>query len=142
MYPSFIYTELAEWVHLYFSMTSYKKPEQTFWPSLYFTFHGFSVPNNLLVKVNETISPTSLNEHLVFVFIDLFIFGCAGFSVAAMGFLYSSCGAQPSDCGSFSLLAHGLQGAWASVVGVCGPGCPAASGVFPDQGSKPCPLHW
>jgi len=20
--------------------------------------------------------------------------------------------------------------------------CPTASGIFPDQGSKPCPLHW
>ena len=42
-----------------------------------------------MVKVNETISPTSLDERLVFVFIDLFIFGCAGFSAAAVGFLYS-----------------------------------------------------
>ena len=76
-------------VHLGFSMTSYEKPEQTFWPSLYFIFHRFSAPNNLLVKVNETISPISLDERLVFVFIDFFIFGCAEFSIAALGFLFS-----------------------------------------------------
>ncbi|KAJ8796210.1 hypothetical protein J1605_018152 [Eschrichtius robustus] len=23
-----------------------------------------------------------------------------------------------------------------------GPGCSAACGIFPDQGSNPCPLHW
>ena len=23
-----------------------------------------------------------------------------------------------------------------------GPSCPAACGIFPDQGSNPCPLHW
>ena len=23
-----------------------------------------------------------------------------------------------------------------------GPSCPAARGIFPDQGSNPCPLHW
>ena len=24
----------------------------------------------------------------------------------------------------------------------CGPSCSAACGIFPDQGSNPCPLHW
>ena len=23
-----------------------------------------------------------------------------------------------------------------------GPSCSAACGIFPDQGSNPCPLHW
>ena len=29
-----------------------------------------------------------------------------------------------------------------SVVVVHGPSCSAACGIFPDQGSNPCPLHW
>ena len=29
-----------------------------------------------------------------------------------------------------------------SVVVTHGPSCPAACGIFPDQGSNPCPLHW
>ena len=29
-----------------------------------------------------------------------------------------------------------------SVVVAHGPSCSAARGVFPDQGSNPCPLHW
>ena len=29
-----------------------------------------------------------------------------------------------------------------SVVVAHGPSCSAACGIFPDQGSTPCPLHW
>ena len=29
-----------------------------------------------------------------------------------------------------------------SVVVAHGPSCSVASGIFPDQGSNPCPLHW
>ena len=29
-----------------------------------------------------------------------------------------------------------------SVVGAHGRSCSAACGIFPDQGSNPCPLHW
>ena len=40
-----------------------------------------------------------------------------------------------SSCGSWAL----EQG---SVVVAHGPSCSAACGIFPDQGSNPCPLHW
>ena len=29
-----------------------------------------------------------------------------------------------------------------SVIVARGPSCSAACGIFPDQGSNPCPLHW
>ena len=29
-----------------------------------------------------------------------------------------------------------------SVIAPHGPSCSAACGIFPDQGSNPCPLHW
>ena len=38
----------------------------------------------------------------------------------------SSCGSRPQSTGS---VAHGLS-------------CPVACGIFLDQGSNPCPLHW
>ena len=71
------------------------------------------------------------------------------------------CGAQASHCGGFSCCGHRLQarglqqlwrmgsvvvgrGLWSagSVVVAHGLSCSAACGIFPDQGSNPCPLHW
>ena len=40
----------------------------------------------------------------------------------------SRCGAQAPDAQSSVVVAHG-------------PSCSAACGIFPDQGSNPCPLH-
>ena len=36
----------------------------------------------------------------------------------------------------------GALGTWASVVVAHGLSCSVACGIFPDQGSNPCPLHW
>ena len=36
---------------------------------------------------------------------------------------------------------HGLYGTWASVLMAHGLSCSAACGIFPEQGSNPCPLH-
>ena len=71
------------------------------------------------------------------------------------------CGAQPSHCSGFSCCRVWALGAWASVVvahrlsscgsqalehrlGIVAHGlsCSTACGIFPDQGSNPCPLHW
>ena len=51
-----------------------------------------------------------------------FIFGCTGSLFLHVGFLYLW-------CKGFSSVVHGLS-------------CPTACGIFPDQGSNPCPLHW
>ena len=53
----------------------------------------------------------------------------------------SSCRAWASHCSGFSC--HGAQalGCAGSVV-AHGLSCPAACGIFPDQGSNLCPLHW
>ena len=37
---------------------------------------------------------------------------------------------------------HGLYSTQASVVTMCGLSCPAACGIFMDQGSNLCPMHW
>ena len=45
--------------------------------------------------------------------------------------------------GVASLVAeHGLWGMWASVAGAFRLSCPKAYGIFLDQGSNLCPLHW
>ena len=36
---------------------------------------------------------------------------------------------------------HRLQTPGSAIV-AHGPSCSAACGIFPDQGSNPCPLHW
>ena len=50
---------------------------------------------------------------------------CAGFSLSRP-LLLRSIG---SRCAGSVIVAHG-------------PSCSAACGIFPDQGSNPCPLHW
>ena len=90
-----------------------------------------------------------------------FIFGCVGSSLLCVRPLWLwragatlLCGAQASYCGGFSccgawdlgarasvVVAHGLQSA-GSVVVAHGLDCSAACGIFPDQGSNPCPLRW
>ena len=51
-------------------------------------------------------------------------------------------GGRASHCrGLFLLRGTGSRRA-GSVVVAHGPSCSAACGIFPDQGSNPCPLHW
>ena len=54
---------------------------------------------------------------------------------------FSSCGAWASHCGGLSCWVQAL-GSRASVVVEHGLCCSAACGIFPDQGSNPCPLNW
>ena len=63
---------------------------------------------------------------------------------------FSSCGER----GPLFITVHGPLNIAASLVGSTGsrcagsvvvahgPSCSAACGIFPDQGSNPCPLHW
>ena len=54
--------------------------------------------------------------------------------------LLSGCNAQASHCRGFSCC-----GSWAlecSVVSAHRLNCSTACGIFPDQWSNPCPLHW
>ena len=50
------------------------------------------------------------------------------------------CGARASHCRGL-LRSTGSRRA-GSVVVAHGPSCSTACGIFPDQGSNPCPLHW
>ena len=68
-------------------------------------------------------------------------------SVRGLSLVVASGGHSSSRCAGLSLLRPLLL--WStgsrragSVIVAHGPSCSAARGIFPDQGSNPCPLHW
>ena len=60
--------------------------------------------------------------------------------VASGGHSSSQC-AGPSPSRPLLLRSTGSRRA-GSVIAAHGPSCSAACGIFPDQDSNPCPLHW
>ena len=85
-----------------------------------------------------------------FFFINLFIYFwlCWVFvSVRGLSLVVASGGHSSSQCAGLSLSwplslrSTGSRRAGSAVV-AHGPSCSAACGIFPDQGSNPCPLHW
>ena len=68
-------------------------------------------------------------------------------SVRGLSLVAASGGHSSSRCAGLSLsrpLLLQSTGSWraGSVIMAHGPSCSAACGIFPDQGSNPCPLHW
>ena len=110
----------------------------------------------------------SANVECIFFFFWLHwvFFAALGLSLVVGGGGFSCCGARAlgarasvvvarrlSSCGTRAsvVVAHGLSGCgsraqwlWlaGSIVVAHGLSCSAACGIFPDQGSNPCPLHW
>ena len=104
---------------------------------------------------------------LVLIYLFVF-FGCVGSLLLHTGFLELwragatlCCSERVFHCGGFSRCGARALGTRASVVVarglsscgfpalehrlsscVHGLSCSAACGIFPDQGSNPCPLHW
>ena len=87
---------------------------------------------------------------LCYLFIYLFIYFwlCWVFvSVRGLSLVVASGGHSSSRCAGLSLSrplllrSTGSRRA-GSVIVARGPSCSAACGIFPDQGSNPCPLHW
>ena len=67
--------------------------------------------------------------------------------VWGLSLVVASGGHSSSRCTGFSLSRPlPLRGTGSrragSVIVAHGPSCSAARGIFPDQGSNPCPLHW
>ena len=58
--------------------------------------------------------------------------------------LVAACGLSliVASGGLLFVAVHGLLIAVASLVTEHGLSCSAACGIFPDQESNPCPLHW
>ena len=107
--------------------------------------------------LNKVTIPCPNNSSLFFflrqvfcVFKNLFIYFwlCWVFiSVRGLSLVVASGGHSSSRCAGLSLLWPLLLRSTGSrrtgsVVVAHGPSCSAACGIFPDQGSNPCPLHW
>ena len=81
-------------------------------------------------------------------YLFIYFWLCWGFvSVPGLSLVAASGGHSSSRCAGLSLSrplllrSTGSRRA-GSVVVAHGPSCSAACGIFPDQGSNPCPLHW
>ena len=81
----------------------------------------------------------------IYIYIYIFFFFLAVLGLCCCTRAFSSCG----EWGLLLLWSMGSRhvgfsccGARASVVVAHGPSCSAACGIFPDQGSNLCPLHW
>ena len=84
----------------------------------------------------------------LFIYLFIYFWLCWVFiSVRGLSLVVASGGHSSLWCTGLSLLWPLLL--WStgsrrsgSVVVAHGPSCSAACGIFPDQGSNPCPLHW
>ena len=84
----------------------------------------------------------------LFIYLFVYLWLCWVFvSVRGLSLIASSGGHSSSWCAGLSLSrplllrSKGSRRA-SSVIVAHGPSCSAACGIFPDQGSNPCPLHW
>ena len=84
----------------------------------------------------------------IYSFVYFYFWLCWVFvSVRGLSLVAASGGHSSSRCAGLSLsrppwLRRTSSRRAGSVVVAHGPSCSAACGIFPDQGSNPCPLHW
>ena len=89
-----------------------------------------------------------LRNPKLFIFLFIYFWLCWVFvSVRELSLVAASGGHSSSRCAGLSLsrpllLPSTGSGRAGSVVVAHGPSCSAACGIFRDQGSNPCPLHW
>ena len=82
-------------------------------------------------------------EILSFFFLLIYLWLCWVFvSVRGLSLVVASGGHSSLRCVGLSLSRPLLLWSTGSVIVAHGPSCYAACGIFPDQGSNPCPLHW
>ena len=84
----------------------------------------------------------------LFIYLFIYLWLCWVFvSVRGLSPFAASGGHSSSRCAGLSLSrplllrSTGSRRAGSAIV-AHGPSCSAARGIFPDQGSNPCPLHW
>ena len=108
-----------------------------------------SHPRTLFDALESTAQRAFLELFFFFNFIYLFIYWLCWVFVSVQGLplVAASGGHSSSRCAGLSpsrpllLRSTGSRRA-GSVVVAHGPSCSTACGIFPDQGSNPCPLHW
>ena len=110
-----------------------------------FTFYpDFSASGMLIFYVSKFNIPYFLK----FIYLFIYLWLCWVFvSVQGLSLVVASGGHSSSRCAGLSLSRPLLL--WntgsrraGSVTVAHGPSCSTACGIFPDQGSNPCPLHW
>ena len=128
-FPSFFFSTLDQW----FSSLDVKRFNQLW---------------NLIFKY------LGLQQGFFFFWLHWFFVAACGLSLVAVREGYSSLQCTASHCGGFSCCGAQALGARASVVVACGLQSAGsvvvahglsgstACGIFWDQGSNPCPLHW
>ena len=136
---------MLKWASWWGSVTSWKMTEMAV---LQFTIVlDTEKPTSLLVIVNDQFF---FFKGFLFIYLILFIYFwlCWVFiSVRGLSLVAASGGHSSSRCAGLSLSwpvllrSTGSRRA-GSVVVAHGPSCSVACGIFPDQGSNPCPLHW
>ena len=84
----------------------------------------------------------------LFIYLFIYLWLCwVLISVRGLSLVAASRGHSSSRCAGLSLSrplclrSTGSRRAGSAIV-AHGPSCSAACGIFPDQGSNPCPLHW
>ena len=97
---------------------------------------------------NNRSSSSHFNVFFNFYFLFFYLWLCWAFvSVWGLSLVVASGGHSSSRCAGLSLprplllRSTGSRHA-GSVIVAHGPSCSTACGIFPDQGSNPCPLHW
>ena len=120
----------------------------------------FSNATRMLIKVDNTLGhkmsqngkglrSQSVCFFLNYLFIYLLFLAVLGLHFCARAF--SSCGKWGplfiAVHGTLTIVAslvaeHRVQTRAGSVIVAHEPSCSTACGIFPDQGSNPCPLHW
>ena len=111
----------------------------------------FNVQNFLLLKCNFSHFLFCFFFFKIFIYLFYFwlcwVFCASWVSVRGLSLVAASGGHSSSRCAGLSLLRPLLLRSTSSrragsVAVAHGPTCSAACGIFPDQGSSPCPPHW
>ena len=99
--------------------------------------------NYHLWRVNSPLGCPKLYFFKIYLFIYFYFWLCWVFvSVWGLSLVEASGGCSSSRCAGLSLSRPLLLQSTGSVVVAHGPSRSAACGIFPDQSSNPCPLHW
>ena len=129
-----------------------KRQERSPWPLPRMLVHWGRVNNQIFRDFWTLTLFFYLLKKFIYLFIYLFLFIylwlCWVFvSVRGLSLVVASGGHSSSRCADLSLSrplslrSTGSRRAGPVIV-AHGPSCSAACGIFPDQGSNPCPLHW
>ena len=109
-------------------------------------FTYFTPTPNLLFSGNHQFVFCFLK--ILFIYLFIYLWLCWVFvSVRGLSLIAASGGHSSSWCAGLSLLrpllvrSTGSRRAGSAIV-AHGPSRSAACGIFPEQGSNPCPLHW